>query len=108
MIFYVWIVTTGDMNLEKKNGSFLSLSWQWASDTCSSHLHTVHNFHFSLMESGINHPWSTLLDAATCTLVVNYWCYALPVQQCIQDLKRQMAMMIKGRLLSHPKDLKVN
>lgn len=71
----------------KKYGSFLSLSWQWASDTCSSHLHTVHNFRFSLMESSINHPWSTLLDAATCTLVVNYWCYALPVQQCIQDLK---------------------
>lgn len=108
LVFYVWIVTTGDMYLEKKYGSFLSLSRQWASDTCSSHLHTVHNFYFSLMESGINHPWSTLLDASTCTLVVNYWCYALPVQQCIQDLKWQMAMMIKGRVLSYPKDLKVN
>lgn len=57
--------------------------------------------YFSLMESSVNHPWSTLLDTSTCTLVVNYWCYALPVQPHIQDLKWQVAMMIKGRVLSY-------
>lgn len=29
--------------------------------------------HSSLMESIISHPRTTLLDAAMCTLVVNYW-----------------------------------
>lgn len=92
----------GDMSLAKNWWNFsILLVGNWHIMHVQATFIQFITCHFYFMAGSINCPWPTLQNAATCTLMMTFWCSCLPAQKCVQNLKWKVCMMIKARDLSY-------